>query len=516
MRQIGWNDDRVALGGNALIPDEAPNQVIQAANAVIERAVQSRVRRFLNESQFEYPVQEQNFGPFSQTNPFTVSDSQSNLLGGVGVRDFTNRQQDELSRQVYFLYMTNPHVKAALDFNTDFVVGEGFSFESPNEDLMRVLKEFWTDPDSNWEVRQENKVRELSLYGEQAWPVKVNPVTGRVKIGYIDPARIHDVTFEKGNTEVQDTVWVRTTEFGGEPFPMKIIRENPETGLLEGDIFYFSVNRVSNAKRGTSDVLASLDWFDIYDQFIFAFTERYLLQQSYVWDVEWKGLTDEEIQAKSEKLKKAPKPGAVRHHNDKVSWQVLAPKPGQGKDAQNVAELLRNYALTGVRMPEWALVEGGEVNFATAKAMGTPLFKRLVRRQNMWTSIIDFVFRYVAEQAVGHGEISQADMDAGWTVEGTEISTEDTETASSTLVDLSTTLIAAQKSGWISQDQAGEVYTREATNLGIEMENEELPERDLSVQPPDTGEEPNDADLELMDLFSRQKESYESELAKVG
>lgn len=49
------------------------------------------------------------------------------------------------------------------------------------------------------------------------------------------------------------------------------IRANDFT---DGECFYFAVNDLSTAPRGYSDLLASADWSDAYEQFLFGELER--------------------------------------------------------------------------------------------------------------------------------------------------------------------------------------------------------------------------------------------------
>lgn len=484
--QIGWANQHIAAGGSMLTASNNPQQRFEEEK-ILNRRVNARV---MNALQDAWAAEHMNL---NEGVSFDRSDLRGLSPNNLAL-DMSADQQIKVYEQSYYLYKTNPLAMAAIEIMTDFVVGEGFTFEATGK-LQDEFEKFWNNPNNNWEIRQENKVRELGLYGNQYYTVAVNQFTGRVELGYIDPARVKDVHFLRGNTEVIDRIelWPETMAGKSEGEMLPVIREvTDERGTrLEGKVFYFSVNRVSNAKFGTSDLLSSFEWMDIYDQFLFNAAERTLLQDAYVWDYEWQGLSEQEIKKKSRAYRHAPKPGSSRHHNEKVKIQAIGPNHNGNQNTKIMADLIKMYAIMGMRIPEHWLSDGGDVNFATAKAMGTPIFKMLRRRQKLWVAQLDLIFRFVAERLLAARLIDQEEFDAGWKINASEISVEDHVERASTLNTVGQSLALAETSGWLTQAQAADTYKSTATRLGIEIRPEaQLPDAGDAANPDqDTGQQ---------------------------
>lgn len=502
--KIGWANEAVAYGGSAThLPNEIESRTER--DQILERRVRHRVKVALQE-QLE----------FGNTNVIVTEDEGRGLSPTSSARDLSRDNQDKVYQQAYYIYKTNPLAFASLEIMTDFVVGEGFGIEAHAGAESKIQKEFdkfWFNPNNNWDIRQENKVRELGLYGVQYLPLKVDEFTGRTTTGYIDPTRVEDIAFKEGNTEIIDKLQVRSNRFGTDPKIMQVVQEvaDPESDaeegktILQGEVFYFNVNRVSNAKFGTSDLLCSLEWMDIYDQFLFSAAERALLQESHVWHYQWEGLTPDEIDAKSRRYRKAPKPGSSRHTNEKVTITALGPQNTGNANTKVMADLLKMYSIMGMRLPEHWLSDGGDVNFATAKAMGTPIFKRLRRRQKLWVSQFNLMWRFIAENLLRKDMITQEEFDAGWTVTVPPISVEDAEGAAKTLTQVATSLATGEASDWITKDEAATVYRREATKLGIDMDFED------SKLPSEREEEETDDDQDDTEQNTQDEEDAERE-----
>jgi len=495
--KVGWNNTHVALGGSMMSEDNTPN-LAEKQEALLERRVQKRVKAALKEQ-----IQ---FGATTTTRGLSPSTS---------ARDLSQANQRKIYEQAYYVYKTNPLAMAAIDIMADFVVGEGFFIEANAGRDSAIQKEFdmfWKNPNSNWEQRHENKVKELGLYGNQYYPIAINEFTGRVELGYIDPSRVRNVEFLNGNTEVVKTIFIDPEDQFEDPVPMEVVREVSDASgtRLEGDVFFLNVNRVSNAMFGTSDILASLEWMDIYDQFLFGAAERNLLQESFVWHYKWEGLTEEEIEAKAEKYKSAPRPGSTRHTNEKCSVEAVGPENNGNPNTKIMADLVKMYALMALRYPESWLTEGGDTNFATAKAQSTPIFKRLRRRQKLWVANIDLIMRFVAENLLSKGMISQEEFDQGWTIVIPDIAVQDPKDSANTLNMLSQSLSVAESSGWISKLQASEAYTRAAARMGLNVQFDGLPDinepSDEIPAQPSTGVPP--------DQIPESETDYEADLNK--
>ena len=380
-----------------------------------------------------------------------------------GERDLSPVNHERALKLAYYLYETNPIAHRIIEITKDFVVGEGIRFSSPDPEVQRVLNEFWHDPVNLWDLKQHQKALELSLYGEQCYPVFVNPIDGHVRLGYIDPLEIKDVITDPENCEVVREVVL----FAGER-RLKVIGEDEDSGLLAGECFYFAINKVSNAKRGRSDLLCLIDWIDLYDKFLFSRAERAHLLNAFVWDVTLSGMNEAQIQKWLQANTSPPKPGSIRAHNEKVEWKTVAPNLAS-HDATHEARLLRNQILGGAGLPEHWFAEGGEVTRATAAEMGEPTIKRLTSRQRYFKHMIEFIFRFVLDQARQAGVLTERNR-LEFSITVPEISVRDMTRASASLNQVAQSLALAEDRGWIDKEGAKKLFSLVASHLGVETE----------------------------------------------
>ena len=110
-------------------------------------------------------------------------------------RDLLPPMQWNMQRVAYYLYVTNPLARRIVELIKDFVVGEGVTIHANDRRVQAVLDDFWDDPVNRMEVNLEAFVRECSIFGEQLWYTATNPISGKVRLGYIDPYWIDGVEY---------------------------------------------------------------------------------------------------------------------------------------------------------------------------------------------------------------------------------------------------------------------------------------------------------------------------------
>ncbi|MFQ5895377.1 MAG: hypothetical protein ACE5JJ_06120, partial [Nitrospinota bacterium] len=230
-------------------------------------------------------------------------------LSGAEPRDLSPLQQERAIRIAYFLYKSNPMAYRLTEDVKNWVVGEGISFEAGDPKVEAVLRRFWHDPVNNWPVKQHSRILELGLFGEQCYRALVNPADGHVRLAPVDPSRIDRVLVDPENPDVAVSVVRKGSAPEGERTLRVVALDedpgSPSFGRLAGEAFYFAVNKVAGASRGTPDLLALVDLLDAYDGYLFTLMERAGALHSYLWDVTLEDFTEEQIR---EWLKTNPTP----------------------------------------------------------------------------------------------------------------------------------------------------------------------------------------------------------------
>jgi hypothetical protein len=239
--------------------------------------------------------------------------------------------------------------------------------------------------------------------------------------------------------------------------------------LKDGECFLFSVNRLSNMPRGKSDIMRLLDWLDGYEEFMFENLERvgkHLM--TFIWDILYKGLTEEQIQKKMAAMR-PPRRGSMRGHNENVAWAAVAPDL-KSQDVHTIIQF---------GDPE-------DANRAVAAEMNDPPVVKLSARQLYMVYAVKEMARYQLAQARKKGTLTKdlvqlLDADdkpqgdpvplaEAFTVTAPEISRKDTTAIATSLSQLSTSLVIAQQEGWLGKRKAAELFAAVASQLGPEID----------------------------------------------
>lgn len=445
----------------------------------------------------------------------------------LGYRDLPRITHKRAQDVAFTLWRQNPLGHRITELNRDYIVGDGITWSATNPDVEEVITEFWNDPTGSGESMDLWIPRwglELGLFGELCLEAFTGDVSGVVQLGYIDPIQIKSVTTVQNNPLVSDIVWISKKGTGQKGQPVKIIRPRagsqaddsgdatdsssddegptPEGDTLEGDCFYFAVNKISNATRGWPDLLSVADWLDAYDQTLWNTLERSILARAFIWDVTLQGMDQTGIDTWTRKNSKPPKTGSVRAHNDKVTWKAEAPPLGSYEAAKE-AQMILEHIAGGAGFPKFYLSAAEDVNRATAIEMGSPTVKRLQMRQGYFVASIERILHFVLDQAKVAGRISvdteglmPAHDDDGTAtserhkphelvqVHAPEISVKDTEGAGDTLNKVTAALSVMVTEKLISQDVARQVIASVLSQLGVDYDPKEEPEDDPGTPDP--------------------------------
>jgi len=419
-------------------------------------------------------------------------------------RDLPTVTREREVELAYHLYKTNILAGRMLELKRDFVVGDGFTVRSPSPEVQTALDEFWQDPVNRLDETLGQKVLELALYGEAAYPVFATPHMGRVRLGYLDPARIDTVVADPENAAV--LIGIETKGAGGSRRRYPILLSGEERTMLsaaaqrirlsftDNPIFFFTLNRVTNATRGSSDLLRKLDWLTSYDEWMFGRLEYFAQVGAFIWDVLLKGLNDDQIRTWLEH-NPPPNPNSIRAHNEGVEWDAVAPDL-KAVDVREAARLFRNHILMDDGWPEHWFSEGGDVNRAVGAEMGDPIIKSLTARQKTVIAMVTSILRYALRRRVEAGSLARtvtieragqpvtlAPWDA-FTVSAPEIASRDLTRLGGVIVQVAQSLAIAQTNQWIGHEDAAAVFALVASMFGHEVT--------AAAAPADGADDPHD------------------------
>jgi hypothetical protein len=405
-------------------------------------------------------------------------------LTGDGARDLAPMTHERMQKLAHYLWQTNLVANRLIELPLAYLLAKGVSWSVDDDDAQAALDRHWKDGLNAWDIKLPKRVRELSMFGEQCWPVFRNQATGGVRLGYLDPAKIATVVTDPENQE-QPIGIVTKKDRKGRARRYRIIVNVPESAFDErtqqirstfadGDCFYFRINELSSATRGVSDLLAQMDWLDAYDQFLFGEVDRAAAVRAFVWDVTLSGATPAEVEARAKKIT-APRPNSVRVHNEGETWKAEAPALN-AYDAASAARLIRNHILGGATVPEHWYGGAEDVNKSTGSSMTEPTEKMLEMRRTLLGYMLEQVGQYVVRSHWGALDrelnASEADVLGSLVVEWPEMTAKDTTKYAAALQQTVAAIVQLIADSLLTRETALRVIAALVENFGVSIDVE--------------------------------------------
>lgn len=409
-------------------------------------------------------------------------DGWTRISGRIGERDLMPMDQTRMQEVAVYLWENNPLAKPLIELPTAFLLGEGVRLECGDPEMQDWLNDFWNDPLNALDLKLCEHVRELAIFGELLLPVRPNEITGRIRLTKVDPSRITAVITDPDDDGVVIGVQARDSIGTGELRTWRVIYSRPDVelfspeteamraGFAAGDCFFLRVNSLSSGRRGRSDLLPVADTVDAHEQLMFGEVERSVALRSISWDVTLKGATPEQVEERARDIT-PPEPLSVRVHNDAEEWDLITPQLNSA-DADTAATMVRNHVLGCQTIPQHWLADGGDVNLATASAMGEPTYKVMTQRQKLWRAMLEDIGTYVARrrlEALGLGLASKADA---YKVRAIfpPLTAKDVTKFATVLAQVVVAVAQAVSSGLMSRESAVRLIAMQAELLGLEVD----------------------------------------------
>lgn len=445
--------------------------------------------------------------PLREAAGATVADEDEGWrrLTGDGSRDLEPMTQDRMQRLGEYLWRTNLLANRLVELPLAYLLAKGVTWRIDDDDANGALQRHWKDGLNAWDIKLPKRVRELSVFGEQCWPVFRDTASGKVRVGYLDPALIATVVTDPDNAE-QPIGIVTKRDRKGVAKRYRVIVNVPEAAFAEraqqirttftdGDCFYFRVNDLCSSTRGTSDLLPQMDWLDAYDQFLFGEVDRAANVRAFIWDVTLTGATPDEVAARARTIT-APRPNSVRVHNEAETWKAESPELN-AYDAGQAARLIRNHMLGGATLPEHWYGGAEDVNKSTGSSMTEPTEKMLEMRRTLLGYMLEQVGQYVVRSHWGRieGDITPAQENLLGTlrVEWPEMTSKDTSKYAAALQQATSAVVALLAEQLVSRETALRLIAQIAAKLGVEIDVDAELDAALAELPDVFGED-EDAD----------------------
>lgn len=397
-------------------------------------------------------------------------------------RDLNPAMHLRMQQVCFYLFMTTPFGKRLVRVMVDYILGEGFKAKAADPAVQEVIDDFWSANDmdemlDSWGV-------ETLVFGELCPPVAVNDVDGSVKLAYVDPMEIEYVEFGLMQTAVSQEIgspqYIRLVKRAGEieGRRLKIIQPeedptSPNFGSLQGDCFYWAINKTKAASRGISELFALADWIDVFDNMIFDFADRVRLLNSFVWHYTAKGADPAAVaKLRDQVMKSPPRQGGIEVTNDQITIEARTPDL-KGADMSQAARTVKLHMMGGAGLPAWFFADPVDANRATAEEMSGPTGKMLTSRQNVFKRIVTRLLDFVIQQAVQHGVLNEG-MDLGYKLQVPDLSVKDMSASATALQTVANAAGLGEDRGWVRSETASRAFITVLTQLGVEVDPDEF------------------------------------------
>lgn len=412
------------------------------------------------------------------------------LTGDVN-RNLSPLKQERMIEIGFYLWENTPMGRTIIETTKDFILAEGLPYEAKNENVKTLLDDFWYDPLNRMDLYLEKHVRELLITGELCLPAFVAEQTGKVRLGYVDPAQIKEVVTDPENIKIVIGIILKGSS-GEEGRKLKNILPEEADSIIskkaqelrqsytDGQCFFFTINNLTNSPRGRSELLATADWIDGYEQFLFDLLDKWKLINTFIWDLMVQGANEEEIKKQVNALTK--KAGSIYGHNDKVTLEARTPDL-KAVDTSEGARLFRNHILSGQGFPKHWFGGGGDVNRATSVEMGTPTFKMLSSKQLYFKYILETIFEFAIDKGLEKKYLRVLEEEAyDYSVITPELSVRDVTKYATMIQQVSASLAIAQNQKWIDQKTCQNIFATVIETIGVEVDLEEMEKNIIDEQ----------------------------------
>jgi hypothetical protein len=289
-------------------------------------------------------------------------DSGYTKLGDDDGKNLDINYLKEIREEAWKAFLTNPLAKRQVRNITSYLVGRGLKVTSPSEDAQEIIDNFIDDPDNYWELFIREESNRLQIDGEIIVLLYVNTGDGTVKIRDIEPNEIVEVILSSedyrkilalkrvytkkvysDDFKTYHTVQIEDYIQPGEP--------DPNNSNIIRDFLFVKMPTVSTQFRGVPELASHLYWLKQYRQLLDARINLNKMRASYIWDVSVDG-TDTDVSNVRKANSKPPRPGTVKFHNAKVTWEPKSLNIN-AQDSESDIRAVKLMTVAGSGQPEY-------------------------------------------------------------------------------------------------------------------------------------------------------------------
>ena len=300
-------------------------------------------------------------------------------------RDRLHYDRLKLLTDAVTAWRSNPIARRIIEITTEFVVGDGFSFQCPAQ-LEDVLREFWDHPLNNLDEQLPEWADEAWRTGDLFLLLSVD-AGGRLYVRAL-PSESISVIETSANDYRQETLYRRDSQ-DENPWPAFSLSKS-DFGFGEGrggTVLHFPLNRAVGASFGESDLTPVLHWIGLYRQWLEDRSRLNYFRQMFSFTLQRPFASNAQKESYIRTfISRLPKQsGGVLALDPEETLGVLNPNLSSFEaEADGLA--IKRMIAAGVGLPMHYLAEPESSTRTTAEAAGTPPLNASGAASSIWST----------------------------------------------------------------------------------------------------------------------------------
>jgi hypothetical protein len=304
-------------------------------------------------------------------------------------RDRLSYDRKKILDQAINAWRSNPIARRVIQLTTEFVIGDGFAFQTSNARAQKFLTVFWNHP-------LNNLTEQLPEWADEAWRTGDLFILFSVDEGgmiYVRALPSESIgVIQTAENDYRQELLYKQDEMDENPWPSFVgaDRDPPARSF----VLHFPLSRAVGASFGESDLAPILYWIGLYRQWLEDRARLNYFRQmfSFVLQRPFTSQAEKEKYMRDFAAKLPKKSGGVLGLDPNESLTAIFPNLAAFEAGADGLALKRMIAI-GAGIPLHYLAEPEESTRTTAEAAGTPTFKHFKNRQNYLKNVLLSVLR---------------------------------------------------------------------------------------------------------------------------
>jgi hypothetical protein len=314
-------------------------------------------------------------------------------------RDRYHYQRENVLKESLLAWRLNPLARRLVTLMRQYVV-DGIDFHCDHEDTAAFLREFWTHPLNRIGQHLAEWSDELMLTGN-LFPILTTDSAGMTYIRIMPTDQVKEIHTAANDLQQEQGYTPKGSLADPDPkaIPNYYARRNRKTVML-----HYAVNKLAGMEWGEPDIAPLLPWLGRYALWLEDRVRLNRFRQAFMYVVKGRWMSQAEKDARARELNSSPpNPGSILLTDEQEQWDVLSPKL-ESHEAGSDGLALKKLIAGGFGIPLHWLAEPESSTRTTAEAAGTPTFKTLEERQQLFLAIVQEILTVAVARRAAKGD----------------------------------------------------------------------------------------------------------------